>query len=140
MAISSCVVRFTHQLLICDSATMAIGLADNSKKGKTMVSNTLDTPSQIFIGSKPMAVGKLNAKPQEWKDKFDMNRSFTMTADVTLSDEFQSLFTSVKSTRRVVIARSTDGEYVAEAELPRRAFRHSNPSKNYRIRKKGNWR
>jgi hypothetical protein len=105
-----------------------------------MVSNTLDTPSQIFIGSKPIAVGKLNAKPLEWNDKADMNRSFTMTADVTCSDEIENLFTSAESRRRVVIARSTDGEYVAEAELPRRAFRHSNPSKNYRIRKKGNWR
>lgn len=105
-----------------------------------MVSNTLDTPSQIFIGSTPIAVGTLNAKPLEWNDKFDMNRSFTITADVTLSDEFKNLVTPSKATRRVVIARSTDGEYVAEAELPRRAFRHSNPSKNYRIRKKGNWR
>lgn len=122
------------------SATMVIGLADNLKKRTIMVSNTLDTPSQIFIGSTPIAVGKLNAKPLEWNDKFDMNRSFTMTADVTLSDEFKSLFTSAESRRRVVIARSTDGEYVAEAELPRRASRHSNPSKNYRIRKKGNWK
>lgn len=105
-----------------------------------MISNTLDTPSQIFIGSKPIAVGKLNSKPLEWNDKFDMNRSFTMTADVTCSSEIEGLLASAKTTRRAVIARSTDGEYVAEAELPRRAFRHSNPSKNYRIRKKGNWR
>ena len=119
---------------------MVIGLADDLKKEKTMVSNTLDTSSQIFIGGTPIAVAKLNAKPMEWNDKFDMNRSFTMTADITLSDEFKSLCTPAESRRRVVIARSTDGEYVAEAELPRRAFRHSNPSKNYRIRKKGNWR
>ena len=122
------------------SKRMVVGLADDSKKGTTMVSNTLDTPSQIFIGSTPIAIGTLNSKPLEWNDKFDMNRSFTMTAEITCSSEIESLLASAKTRRRVVIAQSTDGEYVTEAELPRRAFRHSNPSKNYRIRKKGNWR